>query len=340
MRKLRLWFLGVMLAVFAQSAWTEGATLRKDHPEEYTVKQGDTLWGISSRFLEKPWYWPEIWHVNPQVENPHLIYPGDRLYLTWKDGRPVLSRDRGTIKLSPKVRVIPLDLAIPAIPLDSINQFLVNNRIVDEEVLAGAPYVIAGRDGHVVTGMNDVVYARGALSKEVGTYGIYRAGEAYKDPDTGEFLGLEATDIGLAKVLATEGDIATMEITSSRSDVRIQDRLLGIEQNKVTSLFHPSAPDSELTGKILSVVSGVSQVAANNVVAINLGARNGLQAGNVMAIYKAGGIARDDLRNDVVQLPAERAGLLMVFRTFEKMSYALVLRASRPLEILDEVRNP
>ncbi len=340
MRTLRLWSLGVLLAAFAQLAWTEAVELRKDHPEEYVVQKGDTLWGISSRFLEKPWFWPEIWHVNPQVANPHLIYPGDRLYLTWKDGRPMLSRDRGTIKLSPQKRIVPSDEAIPAIPLDMINQFLVNNRIVSEGELEAAPYVIAGRDGHVVTGMNDAIYVRGVLDKEVGSYGVYREGERYIDPDTGEFLGQEAQDIGLVKVRDVEDEISTAVIQSSRQEVRLYDRVLGIEQNKVNSLFHPSAPSTELKGRIIAVVGGVSQVAANNVVALNLGARDGLQPGNVMAIYKAGGTARDAIRKDIVQLPAERGGLLMVFRSFEKMSYALVLKSSRALEVLDEVRNP
>lgn len=332
---------GVVQAGMAQAE----VQLKDGHPDRYTVVKGDTLWDISGRFLRQPWKWPEIWHANPQVENPHLIYPGDQLSLVYVDGQPRLllerGESRGTIKLSPKVRSTPMAEAIPAIPLEAINSFLLSNRIVDDpEQFLSAPYIVAGNAERVVSGAGDRVYARGSFDESAPVYGIFRQGKTYLDPDTQEFLGINADDIGSGEIVAEEGDVGTMELSRSTQEVRLGDRLFPTEERAITSTFMPSEPADEISGLILDVPRGVTQIGQFDVVTLNKGARDGLVEGNVLAVYKTGETVRDRVTGEQVKIPDERAGLLMVFRTYEKLSYGLVLGATRQLAIMDKVRNP
>ncbi|MBT8767353.1 LysM peptidoglycan-binding domain-containing protein [Pseudomonas boanensis] len=334
------------LLLLAASGLAQAAVELKDgHPERYTVVRGDTLWDISGKFLRQPWKWPEIWHANPQIENPHLIYPGDVLTLVYVDGQPrlMLNRgaSRGTIKLSPTVRSTPMAEAIPTIPLEAINSFLLSNRIIDDPAqFDSAPYIVAGNAERVVSGAGDRVYARGAFSEEQPAYGIFRQGKTYLDPNTQEFLGINADDIGGGEVVAEEGDIATMELTRSTQEVRLGDRLFPSEERAVNSTFMPSEPASEIDGLILDVPRGVTQVGQFDVVTINKGKRDGLAEGNVLAVFKTGETVRDRITGENIKIPDERAGLLMVFRTYDKLSYGLMLQATRPLEVMDKVHNP
>jgi len=347
-----------LLVCAAATAWAATGDisqyLRADHPDAYTVVKGDTLWDISGKFLERPWLWPELWRINPQIENPHLIYPGDTISLVWIDGRPQLVVDRGdgarTVRLSPegpsgtvslkaKVRSEPLDTAIPAIRLDAIQSFLVQNRVVEPDVLNGAPYVIQGERERLVLGAGDRLYVRGVLPGDE-SFNIVRNGSLYVDPDTSEVLGREATYIGLGQAVAQDADIATMLVTNTREEVQIGDPILTTEERRVESSVFPSAPAGDVHGQIIAVFGGVSQVGQFDVVVINRGEREGIEVGNVLAIYKRGALARDRIANEMVQLPSERAGLMMIFRTFEKLSYGLVMMAQIPLAVADEVRNP
>lgn len=327
------------------------AYLKSDHPDVYTVVKGDTLWDISGKFLERPWLWPEIWQINPQIENPHLIYPEDQITLVYVDGQPQLQLRRGnagrtykvtpsdTVSLKPQIRATPLESAIPAISLDAIQGFLVQNRVVEPAILEAAPYVLDGEGERLVLGAGDRVYVRGELTESL-TYSFVRRGPLYVDPDTNEVLGREATYIGLGDAVARDDDISTMTVASTREEVQIGDRVLPTEERRVDSTFFPSSPSSEIKGQIISVFSGVTQVGQYDVVVINRGEREGLEIGDVLAIYKRGALARDRIANETVRLPSERAGLMMVFRTFEKLSYALVLMTEQPLAVHDEVRNP
>ena len=319
--------------------------LKDGHPDRYTVVKGDTLWDISGRFLRQPWKWPEIWHANPQVENPHLIYPGDQLSLVYIDGQPRLmlnrGESRGTIKLSPQVRSTPMAEAIPTIPLEAINSFLLSNRIVDTpDEFERAPYIVAGNAERVVSGAGDRVYARGSFDETAPAYGIFRQGKTYIDPDTQEFLGINADDIGGGEIVAEEGDIGTMMLTRTNQEVRLGDRLFATEERAINSTFMPSEPASEINGLILDVPRGVTQIGQFDVVTVNKGARDGLTEGSVLAIYKTGETVRDRVTGESVKIPDERAGLLMVFRAYDKLSYGLVLGASRSLAVMDKVRNP
>ncbi|MET1079536.1 MAG: LysM peptidoglycan-binding domain-containing protein [Pseudomonas sp.] len=319
--------------------------LKEGHPDRYTVVRGDTLWDISGKFLRQPWKWPEIWHANPQVENPHLIYPGDQLSLVYVDGQPRLmlnrGESRGTVKLTPNVRSTPMAEAIPTIPLEAINSFLIANRIMDtpEEFLA-APYIVAGNAERVISGAGDRIYARGLFDPENKVYGIFRQGKTYTDPDTNELLGINADDIGGGEVVADEGDIATLELNRSTQEVRLGDRLFPTEERAINSTFMPSAPEADVDGLIIDVPRGVTQIGQFDVVTLNRGKRDGLSEGNVLAVFKTGETVRDRITGESVKIPDERAGLLMVFRTYEKLSYGLVLNASRSLALKDQVRNP
>ncbi len=341
----------IAVAAWAQSTGNLEGYLRPDHPDTYVVVKGDTLWDISGKFLAKPWLWPELWRANPQIENPHLIYPGDTIRLVYIDGQPALVLERGDAgrtyqaspstdeKLSPRIRATPLENPIPAINLRAIEGFLVQNRVVKPEELEAAPYVIQGESERLVVGGGDRVYVRGALLDNE-SYSFVRKGPMYRDPDSNELLGQEATYIGLGRSVAREADIATMVVSSSREEIQIGDRVMPTEERAVESTFFPSAPSGTVDGEIIAVTSGVTQVGQFDVVVIDRGERDGLITGNVLAIYKRGALAHDRIANETIRLPSERAGLMMVFRVFEKLSYALVLATERPLAVFDEVKNP
>lgn len=339
MKKRIMGLLGACLLL--TQAIAEEPQLRDNYPQQHTVVKGDTLWDISNTFLSNPWMWPEIWHVNPQIKNPHLIYPGDVIRLVYLDGKPRITVDRNrVVKLSPKVRVVEQGDAIPSISLDKINKFLSRSRIVTAEQLESAPYVVSGESKRLVLGKGDRLYARGDFDDSIAVYGVYRKGETYVDPETGEQLGVQALDIGSGRMRALEGEIATLLMTRTTEEVRVGDRLLTEEQRAIDSTFFPSAPEGEVDATIIAVEGGVTQVGNMDVVVINRGEREGMNVGNVLAVYKVGGTVKDRVKGDTVTLPDERAGLVMVFRTFEKLSLGIVLEADRPLAVRDRVRNP
>jgi len=335
-------FLGMSLSLIAVLQVSAQPQLRDDVPDSYTVVRGDTLWDISATYLKNPWMWPEIWHVNTQIENPHLIYPGDVIRLIYLDGRPRLTVNRQgpVLKLSPKARELTAAEAIDTISLDKINSFLSRSRVVSEEELEGAPYVLAGANEHLISGAGDMTYVRGNLAEEGTVYGIYRRGESYRDPETKEDLGVQALDIGSGELGSLEGEVGRLDITRSTEEVRTGDRLLRQEERPIDSTFFPSPPVGEVEAVILAVEGGVSQVGKMDVVIINRGSREGMTPGNVLAVYKRGEKVRDRVEGGSVQLPDERAGLLMVFRAFEKVSLGLILEAERSLAVNDKVRNP
>jgi nucleoid-associated protein YgaU len=319
--------------------------LKEGHPQSYTVVAGDTLWGISGKFLSQPWKWPELWRANPQVHDPDLIYPGDTLNLIYVDGQPriVVNRgeSRGTIKLSPRVRSTPIAEAIPTIPLGAINAFLLNNRIVDTaQQFDTAPYIVAGNGERVLSGAGDRIYARGRFEPGHVSYGIFRKGKTYFDADTGVALGINADDIGSGEIVATEGDVATLQMQRSTQEVRLGDRLFVSEERRINSTFVPSEPQRPIKGTIIDVPRGVTQIGEFDVVTLDRGRLDGLAEGNVLAIYKTGETVRDRITGDLVKIPDERSGLLMVFRTYDRLSYAMVLHASRSLAVKDKVQNP
>lgn len=342
--KTRSLSICLLLLSLLFSGWLQAAVeLNDDVPETYIVKKGDTLWGISGIYLQQPWLWPELWDVNPQIDNPHLIYPGDELYLVWVDGQPRLRMRRGRdVKLNPNMRVSPLDLAIPIIPLDEIGAFLMRHRILGAEELNEAAYVVAGAQTHLLSVPGDTVYGRGNFPEGERAYGIFRPGDTYMDPVTNELLGYQAQDIGSAKLLSdSQVDVTELEITRVTEEVRISDRLLPLEERIIDATFHPRAPEQELEDAfMIAVDGGVNQIAAMDIVVVNRGKRDGLEIGHVLAVYQAGELVFDKVAEVNVQLPDVRAGLALVFESFEKASYAIILKSNRPLKVMDKVKNP
>ena len=318
--------------------------LRSDHPDRYVVKKGDTLWDIAGRFLRNPWNWPHIWYANPQIDNPHLIYPGDVLVLVYdEEGKPRLKLERGlpVVKLSPKARVEPLRKAVPAIPLEAIGPFLTHPLMTEPGALDGAPYVMQGADEHVITGAGDRVYVRGIADSSVTEYSVVRPGRNYVDPDSGELLGQEALYIGTAR-LERAGDPASLRLVSTQREVLVGDRLVPADPRGGEEAFQPHAPGETVNGRIIAVMEGVTQIGQHQVVVLSVGEAEGIQRGHVLAVYRAGAQVVDPVseERELVRLPDERAGEVMVFRTFDRVSYALVMRAERAMHLHDAVRNP
>lgn len=333
----------LLLSLLSQSLWAS-PEFADNYPERYTVVKGDTLWDISERFLKTPWLWPEVWHANPQVANPHLIYPGDVIGLIYIDGQPRITTlqagpENGVVKLSPKIRTTPISTAIPTIPLDAIASFLSDNRIVEPAEMDAAPYVLVGKEQHLITAAGDTVFARGNI-EGAERVAIYRSGKKFVDPDTNEFLGLEAKSIATTEVSAVNNEVISLEVLRSNEEIRQGDRLLHTEDRVINSTFMPSKPEFDIRGKMISVNTGVGNIGQYNVVVVNRGIRDGLKEGNVMAIYKDGGVVRDPYTKEKIELPKERAGIMMIFRVFDKLSYGLILKATRPLAVMDEVRTP
>jgi hypothetical protein len=338
-------FVSLLFALlFVGTSMAADVQLRPNHPDRYVVVKGDTLWDISARFLKDPWLWPDIWYANPQIKNPHLIYPGDVVTLVYVGGKPRIMIQRGhpEVKLTPHGRIEPLAKAIPTIPLDAIRPFLSRSLVLSEDDLKTAPYVVAAAGEHIAVGADERIYVRKITAAQPSRFTVVRPGGAYKDPKTGEVLGYEALYLGDA-LLQRTGDPATLKLLHTEKEVIAGDRLVPASDEAFTANFFPKAPSKTINGDIIAVLGGVSQIGQNQVVVIDRGARDGLEVGDVLAVYQRGQVIPDVVsakRNDTVQLPDERAGELMVFRTFDKVSYGLIMRATTAMHVLDLVRNP
>lgn len=338
-------YLTVSVALFCLVASFSYAQveLTDDYPDTYVVQQGDTLWDISANFLTEPWLWPEIWYANDQVANPHLIYPGDVLRLVFVDGRPMLSRDtgtNGTVKLTPNIREIADFEAIPAIDLSKIREFLAGNRLVDPAAVEGLPYMVAGDSKRVIVGGGDLLYARGDLDDGVLVYGVYRIGEPYIDPETEEELGLRALELAMIREEEITDDIGRYRVARSVQEMMAGDVLLPYEDELFDPVFYPSAPDSSISGVVIDVEGGVAKAGALDILAINRGSEDGLESGHVLSLMQTGETLRDRVQGDLITIPDYRAGLLMVFKTYPKMSYGIILESQRDISLGDKVYNP
>jgi hypothetical protein len=325
--------------------------LNPRHPETYVVQVGDTLWGIASMFLRDPWLWPEIWQINQQVENPHLIFPGDILSLAFLgDGSPVIQLERGPQsagagsgfeRLSPRIRSTPLEEAINTIPYETIAAFLSRPRVIERDQVDDLPYIVAHREGLVGSEGRDV-YARRVDDATVGSvFNVVEQGEELVDPDDNDVLGYQGIYVGQGRIDRT-GDPATMRMLETEREA-VVGNLLMPEEDVNQMNFVPRAPEQQVEGRIISVLSGVSLIGQYSVVVINRGTNHGLEPGHVLRAYQAGRVIRDTQRRafgQKVRLPDEPAGTMMVFRTAERLSYALVMDATTPLALLDVVRNP
>lgn len=385
LKKLPALFAGLLVALTAFAV--SETELRNGHPDTYTVKRGDTLWDISARFLKKPWLWPEIWQANPQVENPHLIYPGDVLNLSYLNG------NGGGARLSnggPQVRRDPLDEAIQPINLKDIEPFLKNMRVVDEKTFKGLPYVVAVEEDKLRATSGNLAYVRGLDAQTGSTYVIVRPTNLYYsvegkkdgDPPTthvrpldtrhgqnkmlwhhnpvknlfgrnSSVLGYEVEVIGNAQVTRT-GDPSSLLITYSDFEVRAGDLVMPVEDKPYDSHYLPHPPQNVPTSfEVLAFTDAVNAVGPKQVVALSRGSADGVENGHVFSVYHPGDRVTDQYKypdggarnffnphDSKVTLPAEFVGHVMIFRTFERVSYGLVMDGLRPVKLNDVLTAP
>jgi len=370
--------LALLLGLPAGWAQQPGQTgtvleLRPDAPDQYVVQRGDTLWDISAKFLREPWRWPQIWRLNKdQIRNPHLIYPGY-----------VVRLDRGGQTLSivdrpqPRIREEAVTAeAIPTIPLKVIEPFLSQPLVIERGGLDGAPQIVATQEGRYNIGAGARAYVAGIGDARDPLWQIYRPGLALVDPDTRETLGYEAIFLGTARLMR-RGEPSTVQILSSKQEIGAGDRLVIAPQPRIFA-YAPRAPEQQISGRIMSIYDGRSYARSDylslapqtpamgdqrsvlyetrygetgplSIVSLNRGAKDGLEPGHVLAIWRNATIFNDrstgpfymgSVKREPFQLPEERYGLLMVFRVFENLSYALTLQVERPVEPGDVVRTP
>lgn len=341
-------YLVLMIGLFltCQVVLAKPIQLKQGAPATYTVQPGDTLVGIAEQYLDDPLQWKQILVANPHIKNPYQLYPGQVLSLEMINGqRRVSVSSGGTVKLSPRVRSKAIAQPIPVIPLSVIKPFLNSTRIVSQNELQYAPYVVAAADEHIATGAGDRIYVLGLHpNNPTKDYSIYRQGKTYKDPCTQQILGYEALYVGQAKITA-QGQPATLLITQADREVLTKDRLLPATSADLEMNYTLSKPHQNIHGSIISVIDGMTQVSQYQVVVINRGHAQGLIPGNILAIYRAGKKIENPIEqlngpNQKIQLPNEWAGDMMVFNVFSNASYAVVLHAVSAIAVGDIVTNP
>ena len=328
---------------------SQAVPLASGAPGEYVVQKGDTLWDIAATFLRDPWYWPEVWYVNPQVENPHLIYPGDTLALVMIDGQQRITHVRpATYRLLPQARITPLSESITSIPYEQISAFLSKGLVLEKDQADALPYILSTRGDHLIAAAGNDVYIRGGEPAPNGTrYSVVHVGDELRDPDNDDLLGYQGIYIGEG-ALSRGGDPATVSLTDTNREALNGDRLIP-ETVDIPLNFFPKAPDIDIDGRIISVVDGVSLIGQYQVVVLNRGARNGLAPGDVLSVYQEGDVINDRFAGgimdtigggELVKLPDEEAGTVMIFKVYDRIGYGLVMEATSDIHVLDSVRNP
>ena len=344
---------GGAMASSAESApmqQSSGPVIAENAPKTYTVQKGDTLWDLSSKFLRDPWLWPEIWQVNPQVENPHLIYPGDTLTLAYgADGTPELRLERGaTAKMSPRMRSEPLQGAITAIPYDIVAAFMSKPSVLEKGEIRSSPYVVASREQHLAASIGNTIYAKGKLDGENGSrFNVIHVGDPLIDPEDNKLVGYQGIYTGAARMVE-QGEPSTLLLTESARETVDGDLVFPGTYDTPLD-FVPHAPASQVDGEIISIVNALSMVGKYQVVVINRGSSHGLEPGHVLAILHDGSRVKDPKSRGVsmsagvggtVQLPDYKAGTFMVFKTYDRISYGLVMESEYPIRNYDRVTNP
>ena len=341
-------------------AWADEIKLAPNAPDRYVVVKGDTLWGISARFLKDPWRWPDIWGLNKdEIKNPHWIYPGEAIVLDFTGKTPRLRKDGATggngdgsdaewrlmdAKLSPTIRKLPLSIgAISSIPASAIQPFLTKPLVIEDQELNSAPTLIAGPENRVVLSAGDTVFAKGIVWEDQPAWSVFRPGRTLTDPDTKENLGREAIYLGDA--LVTEfGEVSTVLLTKSTQEATAGDRLARTPPTPALA-YVPHAPSGAIKGRVIAGPDETfSDIAAMQIVIINRGLREGMEIGHVLALYHdrpAVTPPADALNSkEKVKLPPERYGMIFVFRVFDKVSYALVMNSTQPVNVHDVVQTP
>jgi len=340
MHKIIISLICCLLPAFALA---DASEIRDNAPDRHVVVKGDTLWDISAKFFKDPWKWPQIWGMNKDtIRDPHWIYPGDVIVLDRSTGTLHVGEETGSatssdtlsIKLSPKARSEDSEHgAIPSIPVADIAPFLSQPLIIEKDGFSNSPILTGSYEQHVILGNDDIAYVKGMTAGKDTHWQIYRSGETLRDPYSKEILGYEAIYLGDADV-EKFADVSTIRITRAIQEINPGDRLVqapGI----VAVNYVPHAPEKQITARVISISGGVSWAGKDNVITLNKGLRDGLENGHVLALYRKGETVDKNLT-----LPDMRYGLLFVFRTFDKVAYALVMQTSLPVELLDRAQNP
>jgi hypothetical protein len=361
-KKSITWVLGCAAALLSGAVAAQGASgpieLVPNAPDKHVVVSGDTLWDISGRFLKSPWRWPEVWQLNrEQIANPHLIYPGDVVYLDRSGdqprlrlGRPVetvaraggdtATRVEPVTRIEPMVRASPIDPrnAIPTMNLSAIQVFLNRPLIVDEQGMKAHPRIVGTQDGRVYLSRGDLAYARGVADASVSEWHVYRPARPLLDPATRQPLAWETLYVGAASVVRP-GDPATLRILSNAEEIGEGDRLMPATRTPVPTVA-PRPPAGTVDGRIVSVYRGVDQVGKLNVVALSVGREQGIEVGHVLAVQSTGRTVVDRETREPVRLPNEPIGQLLVFRVFDRVSYGLIVAAEQPISVGATVTQP
>jgi hypothetical protein len=323
--------------------------IRPDAPMNYTVKRGDTLWDIAAVFLKDPWFWPEIWQINPQVENPHLIYPGDVLSLAYGgngDAHVSISQYSGA-RLQPRLRSDDLDGPVDALPYSAISAFLSKPSVLVEEQILSSPHILAFRDQHMIGGTGHEAYVQNLNAPLNQRFTVMHVGDPIVDFETNELIGYQAAYVATA-VVSKPGEITKTVLTEGSREALRGDRLIA-QEGDVPLTFTPHAPKGQVDGQIIAIADEATEVGQYQVVVLNRGDRHGLTAGAVLAVDQRGEVVQDvwnrrpfgkDPHGAVVELPYERAGTLIVFKVFDRVSYGLIIGARAPIQVADRAYSP
>jgi LysM repeat protein len=336
-------------APVAETAAPTAQLIRPDAPMNYTVKRGDTLWDIAAVFLKDPWFWPEIWQINPQVENPHLIYPGDVLSLAYgANGSASVSISQYSgARLEPRLRSEGLDGPVDTIPFSAIAAFLTKPSVLTQEQALAAPHILAFRDHHMIGGTGHEFYVRGVNAAPEQRYVVMHVGPPIYDFESNKLIGYQAAYVATA-VVKVPGEITKAVLTEGAREALVGDRLITVEGERSLN-FQPHAPTTAINGQIISIADDAEYIGQYQVVVLNRGANDGLSQGAVLAVDQQGELVYDKWPEypwkkkgfpDEVRLPYERAGTLIVFKVFEHISYGLVIGARAPMRVADRVYNP
>jgi len=352
--------LALLMAVTLPQAVAQTALLKRELPESYIARDGDTLWNIARQFLNDPERWPEIWQPDPYLDNAELIYPGDELRVSYVGGSPrVLVRrgDRDVETLRPMMREQILTSSIPAIPREAIENSFTRNRIVDSELLEAAPYIVSNLGDNLAIATGDEVHVRGNWPEGTTSFEIYRPLREHYDPtDEERLLGVELEYLGFASIVEVESaDIRRVLINNSAKEVRVGDRLLVRDEAEIGATIFPTEPVREIEGRIIALVSSERLASQLDSVLINLGSRDSVEVGDVFAVSKEDAITVDEIERDRMSfrdrmraimnresltLPGGELGTLLVYRTFETMSYAVLLSSLEPISVNARVISP
>lgn len=351
-----LWTGALLLPSYGSA---QSSLLNDNYPERYEVKEGDTLWDIAEVFLKDPARWQDIWEEDKFLDNSGEIFPGDSVSIAYVGGSPRLFLQRGgreTVKLTPQIRSTTLVSSIPAIPLESIENSFTKNRIIDPSEFDQAPYIVSSVNSNLSIGTGDEVYVRGEWQESPTSFEVYRQGTSYFDPETEELMGLEVEYLGFATIAATETEnMRRVVINNSSREIKAGDRLLVRQESRLGDTLFPEEPSRLVKGNVISFLGNEALASLLDTVIINLGTDDDLEVGNILSINRLGETMVDTVaenqkttrerfrslfREETVDLPKQQLGTLLIYKTFDKLSYAVIISANEPIEIGYEVASP